>query len=613
MPHPASWSLREVQALYFAADGSGTVPVGDVEFRLSSAVVVASAMGLPTTITVPLESDGGFTVELPTTDDPDVSPGGLTWEVHEHIPGGRAKYSITVPAGVGALQLANLAPVIPASVVHLYVRTVNGVAADPETGEVTLPLSATLPTGGTAGQALRKISAANGDAGWSPHWVVDPTTGLMTQTRVYAPQASYAERLAYSAPVLQVTESGVYGGYAGTFSKFRLSGHGNVSATHDLDWGSTAPPTTLSSQSGYAAFQFGAYLTQVSALQSFQSGSGLTQGPGSALFQNGADSTQTGNRNFQSGNQHSQGGNGHFQSGRQNTQSGTYGFQSGRSLNNGGFDYVAMFGQTKTATVARRAYFAMDNGLWIKPFSTDPATPEMGVLGYRSDLDRLRVHDGVEFQSLAQESSTLRVDPVTKRIYGGGTGPIGSKVLEIASVHQGLEQNTKLELTNWSSLRLVFANTFAGEASGAVQSGTSNFMQVYGSVGAPSTQSGYYNMMRGYKHTQSGYYNETHGYFNTQSGSYNTQSGRQLTQSGSSQHGVQFGRLLDNGGFSHAHMFGDTKTATVASRAYFALDNGIWLKPVAGDATTPENGVICYNSTTHKFRGYANGAWVDLH
>ena len=31
------------------------------------------------------------------------------------------------------------------------------------------------------------------------------------------------------------------------------------------------------------------------------------------------------------------------------------------------------------------------------------------------------------------------------------------------------------------------------------------------------------------------------------------------------------------------------------------------------DAITPQNGYIIYNSTTNKFQGYANGAWVDLH
>jgi hypothetical protein len=28
---------------------------------------------------------------------------------------------------------------------------------------------------------------------------------------------------------------------------------------------------------------------------------------------------------------------------------------------------------------------------------------------------------------------------------------------------------------------------------------------------------------------------------------------------------------------------------------------------------SPQNGMIFYNSSTHKFQGYANGAWIDLH
>lgn len=127
-----------------------------------------------------------------------------------------------------------------------------------------------------------------------------------------------------------------------------------------------------------------------------------------------------------------------------------------------------------------------------------------------------------------------------------------------------------------------------------------------------STQSGTGNIQSGGgNNIQSGGGNIQSGYFNIQSGYGGTQSGNSNTQSGD--YGIQSGKSLNDGGFDYAAMFGNTKTATVTQRAYFALDNGIWLKPVAGDAASPENGVICYNATTHKFRGYANGVWVDLH
>ena len=150
--------------------------------------------------------------------------------------------------------------------------------------------------------------------------------------------------------------------------------------------------------------------------------------------------------------------------------------------------------------------------------------------------------------------------------------------------------------------------------SGNTQSGGGgNIQSGYGGTqsGGNNTQSGGDNIQSGGDNTQSGYFNTQSGGGNTQSGFYNTQSGYGNTQSGN--HGIQSGKALNDGGFDYAAMFGNTKTATVTQRAYFALDNGIWLKPVAGDAASPENGVICYNATTHKFRGYANGVWVDLH
>ena len=135
--------------------------------------------------------------------------------------------------------------------------------------------------------------------------------------------------------------------------------------------------------------------------------------------------------------------------------------------------------------------------------------------------------------------------------------------------------------------------------------------RVVASYNVQSSQSGSFNLQIGYDNTQSGSYNTQSGSYNTQSGYGNTQSGSYNTQSGS--YGAQFGSNLNDGGYGHIFMIGDSKTATVVSRAYFAIDNGIWIKPIAAAPSTPENGVFYYDSTTSKFRGYAGGAWVDFH
>ena len=54
-------------------------------------------------------------------------------------------------------------------------------------------------------------------------------------------------------------------------------------------------------------------------------------------------------------------------------------------------------------------------------------------------------------------------------------------------------------------------------------------------------------------------------------------------------------------------IFGGTVTASTSVSAGHTLHN-------PGTAPgSPSNGMIYYDSTAHKFKGYANGAWVDLH
>ena len=190
----------------------------------------------------------------------------------------------------------------------------------------------------------------------------------------------------------------------------------------------------------------------------------------------------------------------------------------------------------------------------------------------------------------------------------------------------GHPQNTDTGTTS-ASFQVNSANQTSGPGTHSFQSGHVNAQS--GSYNLQSgylcTQSGNYNSQSAYSCTQSGNYNSQSGFYSSQSGRGNTQSGFSNTQSGlyglqsgyfnsqSGRYGLQAGRSLDDNGNNYCYMFGLNKPTSVNSAAYFWVDNGIRLKPVASAPSSPENGTLYYDSATHKFRGYANGTWVDLH
>lgn len=64
-------------------------------------------------VTVRLDSEGSFSVDLPATDDQDLTPSDFTYEVTEDIEHGRT-YDINVPAATqGSLDLSEVAPTAP--------------------------------------------------------------------------------------------------------------------------------------------------------------------------------------------------------------------------------------------------------------------------------------------------------------------------------------------------------------------------------------------------------------------------------------------------------------------------------------------------------------------
>jgi len=242
---------------------------------------------------------------------------------------------------------------------------------------------------------------------------------------------------------------------------------------------------------------------------------------------------------------------------------------------------------------------------------------------YPSIREETQPLTGGTFTSIAERSS--RVGSSSRVVTLSGAPHTTADQKGYGNTRVVASYNVQSSQSGSFNLQIGYDNTQSGSYN--TQSGSYNTQSGYGNtqsgsyntqsgsfnlqIGYGNTQSGSFNLQIGYGNTQSGSYNTQSGYGNTQSGSYNTQSGSYNTQSGS--YGAQFGSNLNDGGYGHIFMIGDSKTATVVSRAYFAIDNGIWIKPIAAAPSTPENGVFYYDSTTSKFRGYAGGAWVDFH
>ena len=106
---------------------------------------------------------------------------------------------------------------------------------------------------------------------------------------------------------------------------------------------------------------------------------------------------------------------------------------------------------------------------------------------------------------------------------------------------------------------------------------------------------------------QAGGYHTQSGYCNAQfCGDWNLAYGH--TQSGN--YGFQAGRYgLNDGGNDSTIMYGQSKTASIGSAAYFWLDNGIRIKPVSTPPASPEKGTIYFSSVDNKLKIHNGTSW----
>ena len=108
MTLPADWNLVTVSHTYLTLEG---LPAeGSVTFKSAEIVTVDGVTVVPRRLTVQLDENGSFSIDLPSTNDPDLDLTGWSYLVIEHIKGGRPPYAVVVPFDAGAVDLLALAP-----------------------------------------------------------------------------------------------------------------------------------------------------------------------------------------------------------------------------------------------------------------------------------------------------------------------------------------------------------------------------------------------------------------------------------------------------------------------------------------------------------------------
>lgn len=122
MAWPASLTVKTVHGKIVAPDFFQTPAIGRVEFHLPFALRDSpdNVIVGPQVITATLV-DGEFTLELPSTNDPDISPAGWTYKVVVVTNIWKSSFFIEIPHdAVSPLELADIAPAVTPPAVITY-------------------------------------------------------------------------------------------------------------------------------------------------------------------------------------------------------------------------------------------------------------------------------------------------------------------------------------------------------------------------------------------------------------------------------------------------------------------------------------------------------------
>lgn len=165
MPLPGNLTTVTVTGKYL--DASGAPVRGSVTFTLDTMLLDAGASTviIETDYTVALDAQGAFSVALPATNDPDVSPTGWTWTLTPNFDGADP-LTFSLPTNLGpVIDITVLAPALPnPSTTYSYVLT---SAVGSPSGVAPLNASGTLAASyiGTKSVAASKIDSTGQVAG----------------------------------------------------------------------------------------------------------------------------------------------------------------------------------------------------------------------------------------------------------------------------------------------------------------------------------------------------------------------------------------------------------------------------------------------------------------
>lgn len=171
MAIPAAWKKVPVTAKYKNLDGSPTK--GEVWFKTTRAITVGGEVVLSGTLKVKLDVEGALAIELPSTNDPDLSQTGWTYEVTEKFTGGRAVYAIEVPYDSAGIDLSTAPPMVPVAQLESTLGPRGHSAYEVAVSEgfegTAEEWLATL--GGIPGPSAYESAVANGFVGTEVEWL----------------------------------------------------------------------------------------------------------------------------------------------------------------------------------------------------------------------------------------------------------------------------------------------------------------------------------------------------------------------------------------------------------------------------------------------------------